>query len=58
MLQRQLSPISIEIIIIIIIIIAGACECGEEPSGSTKRRGISWLAANQLASQEGLCFMQ
>ena len=38
--------------------VADACECGNEPSGSIKMRGISWLAANQLASQEGLCTME
>ena len=37
--------------------VADACECGNEPSGFYKMRGISWLAANQLASQEGLCTM-
>ena len=37
---------------------AEACECGNEPSGSIKMRGISLLAANQLASQEGLCTME
>jgi hypothetical protein len=26
--------------------------------GFHKTRGISWLAANQLASQEGLCSME
>ena len=36
---------------------ADACECGNELSGSVKWRGISRLAANQLASQEGLCTM-
>ena len=35
--------------------VADACECGNELSGSIKMRGISCLAANQLASQEGLC---
>ena len=35
--------------------VADACECGNEPSGSIKMRGISLLAANQSASQEGLC---
>ena len=35
-----------------------ACECGNEPSGSIKMRGISGLAANQLASQEGRCTME
>jgi len=33
---------------------ADTCECGNELSGSVKCGGISWLAANQLASQEGL----
>ena len=32
--------------------------CGNEPSGSVKCGEISWLAANQLASQEGLCTME
>jgi hypothetical protein len=36
---------------------AGTCECGNEPSGSVKC-GISWLAENQLASQEVLCYME
>jgi len=33
-------------------------EFGDEPSGFHKMRGISWLAEDRLASQEGLCFMQ
>ena len=37
---------------------AGTGECGNEPSGSVKCGGISWLAGNQLASQEGLCSME
>jgi hypothetical protein len=28
--------------------VAGTCECGDEPSGIHKLRGISWLAANRL----------
>jgi hypothetical protein len=36
----------------------GHCDCGNKPSGSITMRGISWLAANQLASQEGLCSME
>jgi hypothetical protein len=36
--------------------VAGAGECGEEPSSSIKRGEL--LAANQLASQEGLCSME
>jgi len=38
--------------------LAEAFECGNETSGSIKMRGISGVAANQLASQEGLCTMQ
>jgi hypothetical protein len=38
--------------------VAGTCEYGKEPSGSIKMREISWLAANRLASQEGLCCME
>ena len=38
--------------------VADACECGNEPSGSIKCGEVSWLAANQLASQEGLCTME
>ena len=34
-----------------------AYECGNEPSGSVKC-GEFRLAANQLASQEGLCTME
>ena len=34
-----------------------ACECGNEPSGSVKCR-VSRLAADQLASEEGLCTME
>jgi len=30
--------------------VAGACECGNEPSGSIKKRGISWPAENRLAA--------
>jgi len=33
-------------------------ECGNEPSGSVICKGISCLAENQLASQEGLCSME
>jgi hypothetical protein len=36
----------------------GACECGKEHSGSKKMRGISRLAENLLASEEGLCSME
>ena len=36
---------------------ADACECGNEPSGSMKC-GEFRLAANQLASQEGLSTMK
>jgi hypothetical protein len=38
--------------------VAGTCECGNELSGFVKKRGISRLAENWLASQEGLCFME
>ena len=34
---------------------AGAGECGRVPSGSIKCGGISWLAEELLAPQEGLC---
>ena len=37
--------------------VAGCCECGDEPSGSTKVRGIPWLAEHLLFSEEGLCSM-
>ena len=33
----------------------GICECGDEPSGLHKMRGICSLAEDLLASQEGLC---
>ena len=37
---------------------AGTCECGNEPSGYTKRgEFLDWLQ-NQLASEEGLCCME
>ena len=36
---------------------ADVCECGNEPSGSVKC-GEFLDAANQLASQEGLCTME
>jgi hypothetical protein len=35
-----------------------SCEYGKELTGSIKMRGISCLAANRLASQEGLCSME
>jgi len=35
--------------------VAGACERGDEPSGTIKMRGISSLAGDLLTSQEGLC---
>ena len=35
---------------------ADACECGNETSGSVKCG--EFLAANQLASQAGLCTME
>jgi len=37
--------------------VGGACECGNETSGSIKCRE-SLLTENPLASQEGLCFME
>jgi hypothetical protein len=38
--------------------VAGSCECGNEPSGFYKTRGISWLADDLLASEEGLCSLE
>ena len=38
--------------------LAVTCECGNEPSGFTKMWGISLLAENRLASEEGLCCME
>jgi len=38
--------------------VTGTCEYGNEPSGSKKMLGITWLAANLLASQDGHCFME
>jgi hypothetical protein len=35
--------------------VVGACEGGNEPSGSIKCGGISSLAAELLSSQKGLC---
>ena len=37
---------------------AGACQCGNEPSGSIKCGEFLGLAANRLVSQEGLCSME
>jgi hypothetical protein len=37
--------------------VVGSCECGNEPSGSRKIRGISWLTEDLLTCQEGLCYM-
>jgi hypothetical protein len=37
--------------------VAGCCECGDEPSGSTKVRGIPWLAEHLLFAAEVLCSM-
>jgi hypothetical protein len=34
--------------------VEGFCEHGDEPSGSLKLLGISWMAAQLAASQEGL----
>ena len=36
---------------------AGAFECGNEPSGFRKMRGISWLSVELLASQQELSYM-
>ena len=38
--------------------LADGCECGNEPFGFREMRGISWLAANQLAAHEGLCTVE
>jgi hypothetical protein len=38
--------------------VASSCECGNEPSGSITCGGISGLAEDLLASQEGLCSME
>jgi hypothetical protein len=38
--------------------VAESCEHGNEPSGSIKRQGISWLAELLLASQVGLCSIE
>jgi len=38
--------------------VASTCECGNELSGSVKRGEFLELAANQLASQEGLSSME
>jgi hypothetical protein len=38
--------------------VAGAFECGNEPLGYIKIRGISSLAEHRLAFQEGLCSME
>jgi len=38
--------------------VAGCCECGDEPSGFHKMRGMSWLAEDPLACQEELYFME
>ena len=37
---------------------AGACEYGDEPSGSIKGGEFIDSLQNQLASQEGLCSME
>jgi hypothetical protein len=37
--------------------VAESCDCGDEPPGFHKMRGISSVAQDVLASQEGLCFM-
>jgi hypothetical protein len=34
--------------------VEGYCEHGDEPSGSLKLLGVSWVAARLAASQEGL----
>jgi hypothetical protein len=33
--------------------VEGSCEHGDEPSGSLKLLGISWIAAQYAAFQEG-----
>jgi hypothetical protein len=38
--------------------VACAYDCGNEPSGSIKRGGISCLEENRLASKEELCLME
>jgi len=38
--------------------VADTCECGNEPSEFREMWGISQLAANQLAAQEGLCTVE
>jgi hypothetical protein len=38
--------------------VAGARECGNEPSGCIKRKRISLLADDLLASQEELCSIE
>jgi hypothetical protein len=38
--------------------VTGTCECGNEPLGSIKCGGISWLAEDLSAFQEGLCSME
>jgi hypothetical protein len=38
--------------------VAGACECGDEPSGSITRGEFLDYLQNQLASQEGFCSME
>jgi hypothetical protein len=35
--------------------VAGSCKFGDKPSDSTKKRGISRVAEELSASQEGLC---
>ena len=37
---------------------AGASKCGNGPSDSPKMRGISCLAADMSASEDGLCCME
>jgi hypothetical protein len=37
--------------------VEGSCEHGDEPWGSLKLLGISWMAAQLAASQEGLSFV-
>ena len=37
---------------------AGCCECGNEPFGFHNMQGISRVAEDLLASQEGLCSME
>jgi hypothetical protein len=35
--------------------VAGCCDCGDEPSGFIKCRGVLSIAEDLLASEEELC---